>query len=64
MTFDLKKEKAAAWFKTLRGNICAEFEAIERDAPPDLYLGDAGTFVYEDWSRKVATSSFTTRLSA
>ena len=51
--FDAKKDKAAAWFKTLRDDICAEFETIEREAPADLYPGEAGTFVFEDWQRKV-----------
>jgi len=32
-----KKIKAAAWFKDLRDQICAEFEAIEREAPDHLY---------------------------
>jgi len=53
MNFDDNKTKAAAWFKSLRDTICAEFEAIEREAPADLYPGDAGTFVYEDWERSV-----------
>jgi len=55
MSDDLFKEKkatAAAWFKTLRNQICAEFESIERDAPDDLYPGEPGTFVFEDWQRK------------
>lgn len=47
-----KKERAAAWFKTLRNEICAEFEAIERDAPDSLYPGRPGAFVFEDWKRK------------
>jgi len=52
-TFAANKDAAAAWFRTLRDTICAEFEAIERDAPADLYPGEPGTFVYEDWQRKV-----------
>lgn len=51
--FDDKKTMAAAWFKSLRDQICAEFEALERDAPTDLYPGEPGQFVYEDWQRKV-----------
>lgn len=47
-----KKTRAAAWFKDLRDQICAEFEAIERDAPDALYPGQPGTFVFEDWHRK------------
>lgn len=51
--FANKKKRAAAWFKTLRNEICAEFEAIERDAPDTLYPGEPGKFVFEDWERKV-----------
>lgn len=55
--FAAKKEKAAAWFKTLRGQICAELEAIEREAPDALYPGEPGTFVFEDWQRKAENSA-------
>ena len=51
--FAFKKETAAAWFKTLRDNICAEFETLEREAPAELYPEEPGRFVYEDWQRKV-----------
>jgi len=51
--FETKKDKAATWFKTLRDDICAEFEALEREAPSELYKGEAGTFEFEDWQRKV-----------
>ena len=51
--FETKKDKATAWFKTLRDDICAEFEALEREAPSELYKGEAGTFEFEDWQRKV-----------
>ena len=51
--FDEKKTKAAAWFKSLRNDICAEFEALEREAPSELFNGAPGTFGYEDWQRKV-----------
>lgn len=53
MAFDDQKARASAWFKTLRDEICAEFEAIERDAPDHLYPGEAGTFEYTPWQRKV-----------
>jgi len=52
-----KKQKAAAWFKTLRDEICAEFESIERDAPDALYPGEPGIFVREDWQRKVENAT-------
>ena len=56
--FDDKKQKAAIWFKTLRDDICAEFEQLEREAPPDLYPAaldpkTSGTFEFTDWRRKV-----------
>ena len=51
--FDARKDKAAAWFKSLRDDICAEFEQLEREAPADLYGGAPATFEFEDWQRKV-----------
>jgi len=51
--FTNKKEKAAAWFKTIRDEICAEFETLEREAPESLYPGEPGRFEFEDWQRKV-----------
>jgi coproporphyrinogen III oxidase len=52
--FDDKKDRASGWFKSLRDDICAEFEAIEREAPDALYPGAPGKFVYEPWERKIA----------
>lgn len=49
-----KQRRASTWFRELRDQICAEFEAIERDAPAELYPGEPGTFEYTDWQRKVA----------
>jgi coproporphyrinogen III oxidase len=37
--------RAKAWFETLRDNICAEFEAIEREA------GSDAAFQYDTWQR-------------
>ena len=51
--FTQKQKIAAAWFRTLRDTICAEFEALESETPTDLYPGDPGKFVYEDWQRQV-----------
>ena len=53
MTQDEKKSLASSWFKELRNQICAEFEALEREAPTDLYPGESGTFEFTDWQRKV-----------
>ncbi|MBH0114898.1 oxygen-dependent coproporphyrinogen oxidase [Novosphingobium sp. YJ-S2-02] len=38
--------RAAAWFESLRDAICAEFEAIEREA------GSEAAFTYTDWKRE------------
>lgn len=54
MSIDTQKETARLWFKELRNQICAEFEALEDEAPEALYGKEAGRFVYEDWQRKQA----------
>lgn len=41
-----KTNEARDWFETLRTNICAEFEAIEREA------GSDASFVYTAWDRE------------
>ena len=46
-----QKSAAQAWFETLRDQICAEFETLEREAPAELYCGDPGSFEREAWSR-------------
>jgi len=51
--FSEKKEKAANWFKSLRDQICAKFEALEAEAPEELYGGAPGRFEFKDWTRKV-----------
>ena len=50
--WDSRKEQASAWFKTLRNEICAEFEAIEDDLAegPKADM-DAGHFERTDWQR-------------
>ncbi len=52
MTFETRKDKAAAWFKELRNTICTEFEQLEIEASDDLYPGEPSKFVFEDWKRK------------
>ena len=39
-------QRARAWFETLRDRICAEFEAIEREA------GSDAAFLYDPWRRQ------------
>jgi coproporphyrinogen III oxidase len=49
---DDRKARARAWFESLRGRICSAFEALEDDAPPSLYPGEAGRFTFKPWSRE------------
>jgi coproporphyrinogen III oxidase len=42
---DPQQQAARTWFETLRGRICAEFEAIEREA------GSDAAFTYISWER-------------
>jgi len=46
------KPQARAWFETLRDRICAAFEAIEAEPPPDAMAEQpAGRFERRPWSR-------------
>jgi len=46
------KPQARAWFETLRDRICAAFEAIEAETPPDAMAErPAGRFERRPWSR-------------
>ena len=42
---DSEQAAARAWFESLRDRICAEFEAIEREA------GSDASFEYTAWNR-------------
>jgi coproporphyrinogen III oxidase len=48
---DARKAKARAWFESLRDQIMAAFEALEDEAPANLYPGAAGRFERTPWSR-------------
>ena len=48
---DDRKARARAWFESLRDSICAAFEHLERQAPPALYPGEDGQFVFTPWER-------------
>ena len=51
VTLDARKSQAQTWFAQLRDDICAAFEALERDAPENLYGAGAGRFVRTVWNR-------------
>jgi len=48
---DDRTTRAAAWFETLRDRLVAAFEALENEAPDDLYPGAPGRFVLTPWTR-------------
>ena len=48
---DAHRQQAAAWFRSLRDSICAAFEALEDEAPADLYPGAPGRFARTPWER-------------
>ncbi|MBX9814626.1 MAG: coproporphyrinogen III oxidase [Proteobacteria bacterium SG_bin5] len=51
MQLDDQQQRARAWFESLRDQICAEFEAIEREA------GSDATFAYTPWDRTDASGA-------
>lgn len=46
LTLDRQQQAARSWFEALRDRICAEFEAIEREA------GSDASFEYTGWDRE------------
>lgn len=48
---DARKAAAKAWFESLRDQICAAFEALEDEAPADLYGDAPGRFEFKPWDR-------------
>jgi coproporphyrinogen III oxidase len=46
-----QKAAARAWFESLRDRIHTAFEALEDQAPAELFPGDAGRFVRTPWDR-------------
>ncbi|HUO21066.1 MAG TPA: oxygen-dependent coproporphyrinogen oxidase [Caulobacteraceae bacterium] len=47
-----RQDQARVWFEDLRDQICAAFEALEDEAPPALYPGQAGRFTRTPWTRE------------
>ena len=50
-TLASRREHARVWFEGLRDRICAAFEALEDEAPADLYPGKPGRFDLTPWKR-------------
>jgi coproporphyrinogen III oxidase len=48
---DDRKDRARAWFEELRDRIHAGLEALEDEAPEDLFPGDPARFVRTAWDR-------------
>ena len=50
-----RRERARVWFESLRDRIFAELEAIEDEAPADLYPGAPGRFERRPWTRETGS---------
>jgi len=48
---EARKTRARAWFESLRDDLCAAFEAIEREAPAALHGAAPGRFTRTPWTR-------------
>jgi len=57
MLLDARKSRAKTWFEALRDDICARFEALERQAPDVLYGNAPGHFIRTPWSRSDHTGA-------
>ena len=47
-----RRVRAKAWFEDLQTRIVAELERLEDEAPPELYIGEAGKFDLRPWTRE------------
>jgi coproporphyrinogen III oxidase len=50
-TEDLRA-RAKVWFESLRDRICAALEALDAEAPTDLYPDPPSKFVFKPWERE------------
>ena len=48
---EARRGEAKIWFESLRDRICAEVEALEREAPSDLFPDEPAVFTYKPWKR-------------
>ena len=56
---EARRAEAKIWFESLRDKICAEVEALEREAPADLFPGEPATFTYKPWKRATGSGGGT-----
>ena len=47
-----RRDRAKEWFEALQTRICAELEALEDEASPELYPEPAGRFQLKPWTRE------------
>jgi coproporphyrinogen III oxidase len=50
-TIEGRQARARSWFESLRDDICAALEQLERSAPTPLYDAAPGSFVRTPWNR-------------
>ncbi|MBR1218181.1 oxygen-dependent coproporphyrinogen oxidase [Bradyrhizobium sp. U87765 SZCCT0131] len=48
---ETRKQTARSWFESLRDQICAAFEKLEDEAPPELFPDAPARFVRTPWQR-------------
>ena len=51
-TMENHRAEARAWFESLRDRICAALEALEAEAPAELFPGDPARFTLKPWARE------------
>lgn len=51
LPFEHERGTTAAWFRSLRDEICKAFEQLEEEADPKLYEGRPGRFEFAPWKR-------------
>jgi coproporphyrinogen III oxidase len=49
------RARAKVWFESLRDRMCAEVEALEREAPAQLFPAEPAVFRYKPWTRTTGT---------